>query len=279
VNDTQYLIPHQYSDGWEPYTVPQPMHFDFPLFAPDPVTDHANSVPEERFGSTGIPDAEELPPPVAAGIHHATSQMIRHKKRRARRTLLRQLPATWWRHLFRFYMTALTVLTGLIVAMISLLAAAVCYPPLRVIASENITHTSHASLWPLLIFGPWLVASLSILRAAVLRCRAGHSWTVVILFSGVAIVLCTAHAHTSIAALSVDALPPITVLLSFHQLVRQIKPSALPAAAHAAAPPQRGAHRSPGASAPPPRASAGRGAEQAHRHRPSSSGPEKPEYA
>lgn len=43
--------------------------------------------------------------------------------------------------------------------------------------------------WPLLVYGPWLVASLSVLRAALHRRRAVHSWAVVLLFSHIAMVL------------------------------------------------------------------------------------------
>jgi hypothetical protein len=79
-----------------------------------------------------------------------------------------------------------------------------------------------AGWWPLLVYGPWVVASLSILRAALHRRRAAHSWAVVVVFSLVAVYLCVAHAGHSPVRLAVAGLPPITALVCFHQLVRQI---------------------------------------------------------
>jgi hypothetical protein len=74
----------------------------------------------------------------------------------------------------------------------------------------------------LLLFGPWLVASLSVLRAALHRRRAAHSWFVVVLFSALAVTLCINQADKTLPGVAVAGLPSITALTCFHQLVRQI---------------------------------------------------------
>ncbi|NUK51619.1 DUF2637 domain-containing protein, partial [Streptomyces lunaelactis] len=113
----------------------------------------------------------------------------------------------------------IAALTAAIVGMVSVLGGLIAYDPLRTLASP-----AHglAGWWPLLVYGPWLVASLSILRAALHRRRAVHSWVVVILFSAVAMCLCVAHAPRTPIAMAVAGLPPITALISFQQLVLQI---------------------------------------------------------
>ncbi|MFH8405782.1 DUF2637 domain-containing protein [Streptomyces sp. NPDC018019] len=133
-------------------------------------------------------------------------------------------------------------LTSVIVVAVGLLAAVASYPPLRALAGEA-TSPRIAQLWPLLVYGPWMAAILSILRARTHRRRTAHSWCVVIFFAAVATVLCIAKAPTTPAGITVAGLPPVTVLLCFHQLIRQLEPapSAAPATRHAYS--NRGAHR------------------------------------
>ncbi|AEW92619.1 MULTISPECIES: DUF2637 domain-containing protein [Streptomycetaceae] len=111
--------------------------------------------------------------------------------------------------------------TAVIVAMVSVLGGVMAYDPLRRLAAPGHSH-GLAGWWPLLVYGPWLVASLSILRAAVHRRRAAHSWAVVVLFSAIAVYLCVAHTTRTVVGVAVAGLPPVTALVSFHQLVRQI---------------------------------------------------------
>ncbi|MCY0940778.1 hypothetical protein [Streptomyces antarcticus] len=97
--------------------------------------------------------------------------------------------------------------------------------------------------WPLLIYGPWMVASLSILRSALHQRRALHSWSIVLLFSTLATLLCVAQAPRTIAAGAASALPAVAALACFQQLVRQITLTR---------PPRQAAprHRNPAPSAP-----------------------------
>ena len=67
-----------------------------------------------------------------------------------------------------------------------------------------------------------MVASLSILRTALHRRRALHSWCVVLLFSSVAMTLCVAEAERSFTGVAAAVLPALAALTCFQQLVRQV---------------------------------------------------------
>ncbi|MEE1940257.1 DUF2637 domain-containing protein [Streptomyces sp. TRM 70361] len=167
-----------------------------------------------RFEAT----AETVPHDEVSGVppeypREARSPVVR--RRRRRRT---HRPEVSWLHMFSF---AVAALTACVVAMISVLGGLVSYDPLRRLAGPHVLGEL-ARWWPLLVYGPWLAASLSILRATVLRRRARHSWAVVVLFSTVAVVLCVAHAPRTLSGIAAAGLPPVTALVCFHQLVGQI---------------------------------------------------------
>lgn len=115
----------------------------------------------------------------------------------------------------------LAALAAVIVAMLSALGGMISYEPLRHVASPSVSHTLNA-WWPLLIYGPWVVASLSILRASLYQRQVGHSWLVVLLFSGLAVGLCVAQAPATVTGVAVAGLPPVSALVAFHQIVRQL---------------------------------------------------------
>jgi len=96
----------------------------------------------------------------------------------------------------------------------------VAYAPLQHVASD--TQGGAVPWWPVLIYGPWMVASLSILRTALHQRRAVHSWCVVLLFSSLAMMLCMAEAERTFTGIAAAALPAVASLACFQQLVRQI---------------------------------------------------------
>ncbi|MFJ7242446.1 hypothetical protein ACIQWB_35720 [Streptomyces olivaceus] len=112
-------------------------------------------------------------------------------------------------------------LAAVIAASVSLFGGMVAYEPLRLAA---VTRTSNGvvSWWPLLVYGPWLVASLAVLRAALHQRRAVHSWAVVLLFSAIAMFLCVAQAPRTLDDGAAAALPGLASLICFQQSVRQI---------------------------------------------------------
>ncbi|MFB9454858.1 DUF2637 domain-containing protein [Streptomyces antimycoticus] len=165
--------------------------------------------PEESVHTTGpIGPVAPLPAPSPTHVRG------RGKRRRVRF----RLPTLPWLHVISLIFAAVTTV---IVAMLSVLGGMISYRPLRYLASPS-TSESMAAWWPLLVYGPWLVASLSVLRAALHRRGAAHSWAVVVLFSTIAVFLCVAHAPRNAPSMAVAGLPPVAALVSFHQLVRQI---------------------------------------------------------
>ncbi|MEU1010435.1 DUF2637 domain-containing protein [Streptomyces sp. NPDC005890] len=104
---------------------------------------------------------------------------------------------------------------------VSIFGGLIAYDPLRFVAAAR-TDSGVVSWWPLLVFGPWLVASLSILRAALHQRRAFHSWSVLLVFSAIAMALCVAQAPKNIVDTVAAALPSLASLASFQQVVRQV---------------------------------------------------------
>ncbi|WP_165845447.1 DUF2637 domain-containing protein [Streptacidiphilus pinicola] len=124
-----------------------------------------------------------------------------------------------------------TVVCSLIEGATALIATAVCalgyllsYGPLHHLAEPRVPQ-SLAQPWPVVIYGPWLAACLSLLRAALDGRRVVHSWCVVVAFSSVATVLCIADVPRTTVDTVVAGLPPITAAVALHQLVRQLRMS------------------------------------------------------
>ncbi|MEU3334144.1 DUF2637 domain-containing protein [Streptomyces sp. NPDC006668] len=144
----------------------------------------------------------ELPPVKAASPGH-------RKTRERRRDKLLTLSYS------------IAAVTTVIASTVSVFGGLIAYDPLLFIAASG-THSSVASCWPLLIFGPWLVASLSVLRHALHQRRSFHSWCVVLVFSVIAMALCVAQAPNSRMDKAAAALPSFASLACFQQLVRQV---------------------------------------------------------
>ncbi|MFF0465523.1 DUF2637 domain-containing protein [Streptomyces mexicanus] len=115
----------------------------------------------------------------------------------------------------------IAALTAVTASAVSFFGGMVAYDPLRIVAVSRM-QDGIASWWPLLVYGPWLVASLSVLRSALHRRRAVHSWAVVLLFSSIAMLLCVIQAPRTVVDMSSAALPGLASLACFQQLVRQI---------------------------------------------------------
>ncbi|WP_344494196.1 DUF2637 domain-containing protein [Streptomyces enissocaesilis] len=115
----------------------------------------------------------------------------------------------------------MATLTAFVVTAVSVLGAMVSYDPLRHLAASGVA-PGLVHGWPLLVFGPWLVACLTVLRAALHRRRALQAWVVVVLFTAIAITLSVTQAPRTLPGTAVAALPPAAALACFHQFIRQI---------------------------------------------------------
>ncbi|KUN10590.1 hypothetical protein AQI95_00125 [Streptomyces yokosukanensis] len=95
------------------------------------------------------------------------------------------------------------------------------YAQLRATAS-SVLPAKLAQWWPLTVYGPWLVAALSILRATVQNRSARRSWGVVLGASAMAVALCVSHSSHSPLSLIIFGIPPITALVCFWEIVGQV---------------------------------------------------------
>ncbi|MFE7235609.1 DUF2637 domain-containing protein [Streptomyces sp. NPDC002405] len=166
-----------------------------------PVTEPAPSISTPLENLQAI--TEELPPLKAVTRRH---RKVRERKRP---------------NVLRTASHVIAALTAVIASSVSFFGGMVAYDPLRVVAMAR-TQDGIASWWPLLVYGPWLVASLSVLRAALHQRRAVHSWGVVLIFSSIAMLLCVLQAPRTIVDIAVAALPGLASLACFQQFVRQI---------------------------------------------------------
>ncbi len=77
---------------------------------------------------------------------------------------------------------AIAAMAAVTVSMVSVFSGVVTYEPLLLVTTAHSSGDS-SSWWPILVYGPWLAGSFSILRAALHQRRALHSWFVVLLSS------------------------------------------------------------------------------------------------
>jgi Protein of unknown function (DUF2637) len=195
--------------GFEEFTVPGQRPAQVQA-AQQPVTGQAGWAAQPQM-------TQPLATPVAASEPPSHAAHAAHAQPRHRRRLLPPPGVTW----LKAVSLSAVAFTAVVVALISTLGGMVSYDPLRGLAAAGTPH-GLAALWPLLVYGPWVVASVSILRAALYRRRCVHSWAVVVLFSAIAGMLCVVQAPKTLPGIAVTVLPALTVLVSFHQFVRQI---------------------------------------------------------
>ncbi|MFF4710171.1 DUF2637 domain-containing protein [Streptomyces eurythermus] len=134
-----------------------------------------------------------------------------HRKRRVQRNHIK------WMRAGSFVIAAFV---SVLVAMVSVFGGMAAYGPLRNATSG--VNGGMIAWWPILVYGPWMAASLSILRNALHQRRAVHSWCIVVLFSSVAMILCVAQADRTVTGIAGAALPAFASLACFQQLIRQI---------------------------------------------------------
>ncbi|MGW0754606.1 hypothetical protein [Streptomyces sp. NPDC002587] len=213
----------------------------------DPVEELASLLQEssspgqqEPFSRAGYGDAGD---PVSAmdlvaGLKHTTAERPRKQNSSGHRRNGSRSPVAT---LLQTGSLCTAVLVAVIAAVVSILSGLAICDTLRHSAGIH-TAREVVSWWPLLIYGPWMVASLSILRSALHQRRALHSWSIVLLFSTLATLLCVAQAPRTLAAGTSSALPAVAALACFQQLVRQITLTRPP---RQAAPRHRNPHPSP----------------------------------
>jgi hypothetical protein len=125
------------------------------------------------------------------------------------------------------------LITTLAVCALTMLFWSVSYSYIQLRDIALLVVSEHlARWWPLTVYGPWLLAGLSILRASVQQRTARRSWAVMLLASGTAVALCIGQSPGSLLAMAIVGIPPITALVCFRELVGQF--SSGPGPRHAA---------------------------------------------
>ena len=85
-----------------------------------------------------------------------------------------------------------------------------------------------AWLWPLVVDGFIVIASLSVVRAVADGRRAVYPWTLVLAFSAISVTFNVVHAAPTLVARLVAAIPPAAFVLSFELLMRQLRAALRP---------------------------------------------------
>ena len=205
-----------HEQGWDPveeltYLLQDAAAAEYEVTVPPPRTEAAY-VPraEAAYADEFTGDPTDDLVQITAELPPVRRSSAGHRKVRVRN------PRNWLQAV-SFMIAAIAAAT---VSMVSVFSGMVAYSPLQRIASNAQSGTG--PWWPLLVYGPWMVASLSILRSALHQRRAVHSWFVVLLFSFLAMSLCVAEADRSFTGVAAAALPTLASLACFQQLVRQI---------------------------------------------------------
>ena len=100
---------------------------------------------------------------------------------------------------------------------------AMSYDALHSLALTNGVPPALAWMWPLVVDGFIVVASLSVVRAVADNRRATYPWLLVLAFSTISIAFNVVHAGPTLVARFVAAIPPAALVLSFELLMRQLR--------------------------------------------------------
>lgn len=211
---------------------PAPVQQPFTPFAPldaswDPAEELAYLLRDQAASENGaftsepaggepgeeMPAAERL-----AGLAQVTEELSRVRSAPGHRRVTPRRPTISPLQKISYLIVAIA---AVVVSMVSMVGGVITYDPLRRLPGLHAAYGA-GGLWPLFVYGPWMVATLSILRAALHRRRAAHSWSVVLFFSGIAMLLCIAQAPKTVTGVATAALPALAALACFQQFVRQI---------------------------------------------------------
>lgn len=151
-------------------------------------------------------------------IHEPRADSLVTRRPRKRRHRARRASSRW----SSFASLSVTALTVIMVMSVVSLGGLISYETLHVLGTSDLPQ-GVAHWWPLLIYGPWIVACLTILRSALHgRSTKGSSWTIMIFFSLINATLCAVNALGDAVTATVAGLPPIAALACLHQLVDQL---------------------------------------------------------
>ena len=99
---------------------------------------------------------------------------------------------------------------------------AMSYGALHALAQDSGVPAALAWLWPLVVDGFIVVASLSVLHAVLEDRPAGYPWVLLLCFSAVSVAGNVAHGAPTPVGRLVAAVPPVALVLAFDLLMRQV---------------------------------------------------------
>jgi hypothetical protein len=100
---------------------------------------------------------------------------------------------------------------------------AMSYGALHALARDSGVPATLAWLWPLVVDGFIVVASLSVLHAVLEARPASYPWSLLLLFSAVSVAGNVAHGAPTTVGRLVAAVPPVALVLAFDLLMRQVR--------------------------------------------------------
>jgi hypothetical protein len=112
---------------------------------------------------------------------------------------------------------------------LALAGFAMSYDALHALAAQQGVPAPLAWLWPLVVDGFIIVASLSVVRAVADDRHATYPWILVLAFSAISVAFNVVHAAPTLVARLVAAVPPAALVLSFELLMRQLRAALRPA--------------------------------------------------
>jgi hypothetical protein len=108
------------------------------------------------------------------------------------------------------------------VAGLALAGFAMSYEALHALAHDSGVSAGLAWLWPLVVDGFIVVASMSVVRAVIEHRRTWHPWALLLLFSTISVAGNVAHGPPNAVGRLVAAVPPVALVLAFDLLMRQV---------------------------------------------------------
>ena len=97
------------------------------------------------------------------------------------------------------------------------------YEALHALARDSGVSAGLAWLWPLVVDGFIVVASMSVVRAVIESRRTWHPWALLLLFSTISVAGNVAHGPPTAIGRLVAAVPPVALVLAFDLLMRQVQ--------------------------------------------------------
>jgi len=97
------------------------------------------------------------------------------------------------------------------------------YDALHSLALTQGVPATLAWMWPLVVDGFIIIASLSVVRAVADSRHAAYPWLLVLTFSAISVTFNIVHAAPTAIARFVAAIPPTALVLSFELLMRQLR--------------------------------------------------------